>query len=795
MIKNVAQSILFIPLLFLSTLAFSQGTLKGIVNSDDQPEGLISATVVVGNSGTVTEFDGSFELSLPAGEHTVTISYTGYESYTETFTLADGETKEINVSLDLTSNMLSQATVTSGKYEKPLGEVTVSLEVIKPAFAEATNSTTVDQVLDRVPGVTIVDGQANIRGGSGFSYGAGSRVLLLVDDIPILSGDAGFPSWSDVPVENISQVEVVKGAASALYGSSAMNGIINIRTAYAKSKPETNAALFSDIYMKPKDDNKHWWAADSVGGPYKIGASVVHRRKIDKLDMVLGTTLYKTKVYTENARDNKIRINTKFRYRFTEKLNAGIFLNYNFGRSNTVFLWRNHEEGAYSGDPANQTNTKVNRYNIDPFVNFTDKYNNKHRYIGRFYVTKNDNDNNQGNFSDNIYNEYQFQRKFGKTGIVLTTGGVLMNSFIQGSLYGDFNFKSTNAALYTQLEKKFYLSKNEDGSNDEKSNVLNLTFGARYEFNKLVGPDTVFYSILNPSNSVVIPDGEFQESRPVFRVGASYQAAEFTYIRASWGQGYRSPTIAEKYITTNVSGLNIIPNPLLESETGWSTELGLKQGFQVGPIEGFLDVSAFLSEYQNMMEFNFTQTPLFGFQSKNIGNTIIKGTEISIAGRSKISSKVATTFLIGYTFIDPKFENFETATVDYPNDPTGQTEGQLNDYFSTVDYNILKYRNKHTFKSDVEATIAEKYIVGLSLNGASKMEAIDNVFNALAGVGVYREQNNTGYAILDLRAGYNITEQIKVGMVVKNLLNKEYASRPALLQPMRSISFRVDAKF
>jgi len=278
-------------------------------------------------------------------------------------------------------------------------------------------------------------------------------------------------------------------------------------------------------------------------------------------------------------------------------------------------------------------------------------------------------------------------------------------------------------------------------------------------------------------------------------VGTSYQAAEFTYIRASWGQGYRSPTIAEKYITTNVSGLNIIPNPLLESETGWSTELGLKQGFQLGPIEGFIDLSAFWSQYQNMMEFNFTQNPIFGFQSKNIGDTVIKGMEASIAGRTKVSSKVSATFLLGYTYIDPKFKNFEAATVEYPNDPAGQTEPQLNDYFSTVDYNILKYRNKHTFKSDVEATIAEKYIVGLSLNGASKMEAIDRVFNALAGVGQYREANNTGYAILDIRAGYNITKQIKVGMIVKNLLNKEYASRPALLQPMRSISLRVDAKF
>ena len=87
--------------------------------------------------------------------------------------------------------------MTAGKFEKPLGEVTVSLDVLKPRLIQNTNATSVDNVLVKVPGVTIVDGQASIRGGAGFSYGAGTRVLILVDDIPALQADAGFPNWSD----------------------------------------------------------------------------------------------------------------------------------------------------------------------------------------------------------------------------------------------------------------------------------------------------------------------------------------------------------------------------------------------------------------------------------------------------------------------------------------------------------------------------------------------------------------------------------------------------------------------
>ncbi|MGK0388846.1 MAG: outer membrane cobalamin receptor, partial [Maribacter sp.] len=520
-IKHSHYFLLVLFLCFSCNLLFAQGMIEGIVTGDDAPEGLISAQISSNGVGTVTEFDGSYSLSLPAGTHTIIYSYTGYENHKETITLADGEARKLDVEMIVATNLLKQATVTSGKFDKPLGEVTVSIEIIKPALAEATNSTTIDQVLDRVPGVTMVDGQANIRGGSGFSYGAGSRVLLLVDDIPILSGDAGYPSWSDVPVENISQVEVVKGAASALYGSSALNGIINIRTAYAKSKPETQVSVYSDIFTAPKDSAKKWWAEDSITRPYKVGFSVVHRRKVKKLDVVVGTNIFKEIDYTQYADDRKIRLNAKLRYRITEKLNIGIYANYNYGKSNTVFLWENNAEGAYSGDSSMITNATVKRYNVDPFVNYTDKYSNKHRYIGRYFLSSNDNSNDQGNRSDNFYNEYQFQRKFKKAGIVLTTGLVGMNSIATGSLYGDFRFKSTNAAIYLQSEKKFYLSKNEDGSNNEEKNVLNLTFGARYEYNKLLGPDTVFIVPGSTDLFEVIEGGKFEEARPIFRVGAS----------------------------------------------------------------------------------------------------------------------------------------------------------------------------------------------------------------------------------------------------------------------------------
>ncbi len=262
----------YISLIFLfcaSILTAQNAVLTGKITEKLTGEPLISATIKVDTRGTISDFDGRYRLELPAGEYIIAFSYVGYDTHTQRVTLTSGEEKVIDVALSLSQNLLQAATVTTGKFEKALGEVTVSLDIIKPSFIKNSGETAIDGVLDKMPGVAIIDGQPNIRGGAGYSYGAGSRVLLLIDDVPFLTPDAGAPSWKEVPFENIGQVEVVKGAASTLYGSSALNGIINVRTAYAKTKPVHEFSIFHTRYLAPEDKDKQWWTTP----PNATGAS------------------------------------------------------------------------------------------------------------------------------------------------------------------------------------------------------------------------------------------------------------------------------------------------------------------------------------------------------------------------------------------------------------------------------------------------------------------------------------------------------------------------------------------
>jgi outer membrane cobalamin receptor len=777
--------LLLLNLLIINVLVAQNATISGKIIDAKTSDPLPGATIRSGQIGTATDFDGKYRLNLPSGKNKIELSFTGFEPKIIDITLLPGETRTVNFTLGEAENILQTATVTAGKFEKPLGEVTVSLEVIKPKLLESTNATQVDKVLQKVPGVSIIDGQANIRGGSGFSYGAGSRVLLLIDDLPALQADAGFPNWSDVPVENISQIEVLKGAASALYGSSAMNGIINIRTGFAKNEPETAFSVFYQEYGDPKDPEKKWWGKSNsfsntdqssflVKQPFQTGISMLHRRKIGKLDLVVGGYGLFQNSYERDSYKRYGRITPNFRYKISDKLTVGVNCNFNFGKSGSYFFWGNDTTGAYQpGLASNSYSAGRLRYTIDPSILYLDKFGNSHKLLGRYYSIKNKNLNNQSNSSKTTYAEYQFQRKIESVGLVVTAGLVTYFSKINAKLYGDTTYSSINNAAYLQIDQKV-------------GHRLNISAGVRYEKNQLNSPEIINTRIYTSSGALLvnlrdsIPGGKTVEGRPVFRLGANYRVGQATYFRASFGQGYRFPTIAEKFITTDFGVAVIVPNTKLTSESGWTSEIGVKQGFKLSNWSGFVDLTGFISEYTNMMEFTFGLIPPFtpSFSSQNIGNTRIKGAEITLAGQGKIG-QIPLTILTGYTRIDPKFRDWKVNT-------TG----------SSVEYNVLKYRFRHTFKFDAEAVLLKKISIGVSENYNSNMENVDAIFEfVIPGVGKFRKEHNKGFKIFDARIAYQATKVWKINFIAANIFREEYSYRPGTLDAPRNFTVRLDAKF
>jgi len=506
--------------------------------------------------GTVSDLNGHIELPVAAGD-TIECAFLGYKTLRYGVQTTD---RGVAISIKMYSgaNEFNVVVISAGKFEQSVSEVTVSMEVLTPELLHDKNVVSADEALQQTPGVSIVDKEPQIRSGSGYSFGAGSRVQILVDDMPSLSGDAGRPAWDYLPIENVSQVEVIKGASSVLYGSAALSGVINLRTAAPADTARTVVTAYHGFYSTPQNKRSVYWD----GQLQRSGLSFLHLEKFGQLDVTLAANLVGDDGHLGPQRDSlgafndtynpftadrysansRARINANLRYRSKKFVGLSFGLNTNWNTSNSLatLVWENADSALYSAYEGSATRTIQLLGTVDPYITYFTSGGQKHSLRTRWQSLDNNNDNNQGNFSDQYYGEYQYQHNWENAGIssfTTTLGVVGMYTEARGELFtgGNANGRNTaeNYAAYLQVDKKLF-------------DRLNLSAGVRYEYFRI---------------------NEESDNKPVFRAGANYQLGEATYIRTSYGQGFRFPSIAEKFIVTGVGSINIFANPSLIAET------------------------------------------------------------------------------------------------------------------------------------------------------------------------------------------------------------------------------------
>ena len=211
MLDHFKKKTFFFIFILLTTYTFlsQAGTITGKVIDTKDLEPLIGVNVFNQNNiGSVTNINGDYKIKFPVGKHKVTFQYIGYQKTVKEIILKENDSVVINISLNSINNELNEMVVSANKYEEKLGDVPVSMSIIKPSLIENKATRDAESIIEQVPGVQINENQASIRGGSGWSYGAGSRVLVMVDGMPMLGGDANDIKWTAIPLENISQVEI-----------------------------------------------------------------------------------------------------------------------------------------------------------------------------------------------------------------------------------------------------------------------------------------------------------------------------------------------------------------------------------------------------------------------------------------------------------------------------------------------------------------------------------------------------------------------------------------------------------
>jgi outer membrane receptor protein involved in Fe transport len=457
-------------------------------------------------------------------------------------------------------------------------------------------------------------------------------------------------------------------------------------------------------------------------------------------------------------------------------MKAGMSYQFQWQDKGVFILWKNDSMG-YQALENTLSRQRAIRLNVDPYVKFIDKHDNKHYLRTRYYLVTTGNSDKvyDASLAEMYYADYNIQKKIGHTNLI--SGFMSMTNKVTSYVFD--NHLSNNLALYEQLETKL--------------KKLDLTAGLRLEYCQL--------DKSKPETQFVISDKFTSPVYPIFRLGTHYAINKASHLRASFGQGIRFPSVAERYISASVGGVRIFRNPDLRPETGWNSEIGWKQILKFGKWMGMIDVAGFVNQYSNMTEFSFgvykpdtmatlqTSNPnainylynWVGFQAQNAEKARITGLEFSFNSSGKIGN-VELVSLLGYTYMNP---------ISLNNDPIYRSS------FSDTLSNMLKYRFNHLAKADIQATY-KKWSIGGSMRYNSFMKNIDRAFEVgvlgtelLVGMEHYRQQFNKGVFVFDTRVSYDLKKGIKFNFIANNFLNAEYSSRPGDLQAPRNFTLQL----
>ena len=657
---------------------------------------------------------------------------------------------------------LETTVVTASRTEQRLENTTVSVDVLPLRVLEEKANARVEQVIQMSPGVTLQDGQANIRSGSGWSLGAGSRVLILVDDLPALSPDAGGVLWNAMPMEAVQQVEVLKGASSSLYGSSALNGVIHLRTWEPSAQQRVRVSTLVEAYDKPKMRSLGWWDQPRGRAAVRYAFSDSYGKK-NQHGIVLHGQLFGDQGYQYLVGDQSARMHAKYRYKPSNQLEIGLQGQYWTSDRSSSLIWEDYRLG-YTPLDSSATQTQSDLAALTGHVKYRQgRQLHTVRLRGMSYANASGLDSNDySNAGTSVHAEYLWQL-FSSEGWTLSAGALYLRSAMNSPLFSGAHL-GVNQAVFAQADKT--------------ADRWDASMGLRWE-----------------SFSV---DGT-ADAKPVLRLGGHYELAESSHLRASWAQGYRFPSIAERFSASAAGALQVFPSPGIQSESGWTAELGYKQGFRLKGLQGYLDAAFFYTQFNHMLEFTFgkwgnlpgTTLANYGFTSLNVGPTRITGLELTGGARGFVGP-VKVEGMAGYTYSLP-----------VALDPTGvyatDVDGQALSYQSTSldpSQNFLKYRYVHNAKADVQASW-KGWTLGGSVRYNSFMSNIDAIFTDpliaifVPGVADSRYQLNKGDFFVDFRLNTRLTDHLTVQTGILNVLNRLASPRPALLAEPRTFTLQL----
>lgn len=250
-----------------------EGTLIGAVSALETGQPITNAEVRLQGTdfGTTTNRSGRFQLSrVPAGTYTVIIDALGYRSSERGgITVRRGETTRIEIDVELQPLSLERIVVSAAKEALSVGEIASQTAIVNTQEARRRGEVELVDVVENTPGVTVstqagsfqsIEMRGMPRQGSEFT-----STLLLIDGVP-QTDSRNSARIINLPLDDASAIEIVRGPNSALYGRTAVGGAINIQTSEPTTEPRAVLSLEAGSFDRLKADVRASGPVSDWGG-------------------------------------------------------------------------------------------------------------------------------------------------------------------------------------------------------------------------------------------------------------------------------------------------------------------------------------------------------------------------------------------------------------------------------------------------------------------------------------------------------------------------------------------------
>ena len=556
---------LFIFLLISTVCVHAKvnGTLEGQVVDAQTNEPLPGANVFIQDTfmGSSTDYLGRYSITVPPGEYQLKAGYIGYKAETRPVRVGVG-TVTVDFALQQTALMGEQVVVTGSRQPENLASAAGSITILGKDEIARRNNFRVDESLMAVSGVAIIGENVNIRGGSGYNRLGGSRTLVMLDGVPILTSDLGAANWNIIPVTEIEHIEVSKGASSSLYGSGALSGVINIQTKQASSGHSFAFNQTSGIYDEPSVPQWKW--TDEL--LYYNKTDLSYSNSIGKVGLRLAVSRHESTGDRENGHFERWYFTGKLNTPLSKNSNLTLFSTYSTEDRGLFLQWLEQDKALQVPSVDRGNSVGLNGY--VGYVIFNKLFNPTLSMRARV-----------------SYNQQLVGIPFDISGVftpAIGLGGELLFNWKPHqhhsiSLGMDYKYDTVEYTYYGNQKANAFSPYIQEIWNI--SNVVQLNAGLRWD------------------NYILVGDSVETQLSP--KVGFSYQPFFGTILHGSVGRAFRAATVVERFLAAGTTDFEWKANPGLKPERSTLMDIGLRQN--IGE-HAYAEIAYFHNTYTNLIE-------------------------------------------------------------------------------------------------------------------------------------------------------------------------------------------------